>query len=148
MDEPTENKNYSFEQSVSDLLQQTPPAMRAFLSTNKKTEAIEKIKASFGLTGVAATIFARDFLLMCLGAIEPNELREALIGTGIDVATANSILETIHKDVFIPLQESEQAQNPSTPTTQEPIASRTQSAPNTTPLVKEYVADPYREPVE
>lgn len=143
----------AFSQEVSGLLAQLPAQLRTFITGSERDVVIAEIKSGHGLEGKAASIFERDLLLLLLGVLTPDEFQGSLIEAGISTEKTDSILKQVDAKIFSRFTETKPKEEPvheALPNTlhSTQVSRPVPPAPNTTPLVKEYVADPYREPIE
>lgn len=165
------SENDNFSASFQELLNRVPSSVRNFILGPERNQIITELKATYALTPTQGAVLETDFTLALLGVSEPIEFRENLVAAKVSPETADVILKEIYTRVFSrfenqPKQDNELALQhkpemmivneptitpkspPATPIVSSSVRPVVPPAPNTTPLVKAYVADPYRESVE
>ncbi len=164
--EPLQNDSVSLEEQAALLVQEAPVAVREFITGSDRTTFIKKVATAFSLSPEISHALERELILMLLGATDPSEFESSLIEEGVSHETLEGILKEIdnlhffqketpetlpaipEKHEIVVTKQAPAVTTPTKPVAPAPTRPVPPPPPNTTPLVKEYAADPYREPLE
>ena len=151
-----ETEDISFEKNVRTLFRNLNPVIQTFLSGPEREQLLSELKTTYRLVGEPASIFERDCIFMLLGIMEPVEFQKSLGDAGVPKETVDALLNDLNSRIFVPLSEKMQKQGEPRPTPAKttpapgipvliPKPPLPPVRPNTTPLIKSYAVDPYRE---
>ena len=141
----------SIEKDVATLFNKLPYALQKFLTGDGRKNLERELVTKYTLSAEQTEVLGRGLSLMLLGVINPATFRSSLLESAVPEKSLSALFTDIKEQVFDRLKDSEPQKEPAGLSLQTPVIDqqkKTSSSPNTTPLVKEYVADPYREPPE
>lgn len=99
----------SLTQSISQLLGQAPPPIRAFV-LNELPETVNRLMGRHGIHVDQAGVLEAELLLMLVGQSRPTEFVKALEDAGIDKEKVRAIANDVNREVFVRLRQEERKQ--------------------------------------
>ena len=148
-----------------------PSAMREAFNSEKTIAIIAELQSQYVVRPEVISVLGKEFGYLLLGLTSPKDFYDRLVELGNDPEATKKMVEQVHEKIFVPANKNGQenkgnevdenssekkiVDNPVTALPAVPVATTTPPVPlapaprpNTTPLVKQYAADPYRESTE
>lgn len=93
-------------ESVETIVKQLPAPVRSFFASGKTREVTKRILQNYNLHIDQAGAVERAIVLLLLGISSPDEFIETLSKEAhLDDATVSSIVDSVNKEIFVPLQQ-------------------------------------------